>query len=128
MCAFSSTFHLPFLPLPRLRWPSHTHTLTHIAGVLNTGSDALSRPNQFPTWRSAIDECEELLSLRAHRVPCDLLFILALLTSGIPINDSYERITNILIQHAPRFLSTDDTNASYMTSLFSKHRHKTSRR
>ena len=83
-----------------------TLSLSHIAGVLNTGSDALSRPKQFPTWRSAINECEELRSLRAYRVPCELLSILALLTSEIPIKESYEKITNRLLQHAPRSFST----------------------
>ena len=44
----------------------------HLAGPLNKGADALSRPREFPTWASVIEHHSPLARCQPYRVPFEL--------------------------------------------------------
>ena len=115
-------------PLPS----SFVITSDHIAGVANDAADALSRPQQFPTWASTRAKCPELTSLRAFRVPSKLLSHLLLSVSCTRTEETLERETTALLKLEPHTLSTGASASDSPTSPSStprkRQRSKSSRR
>ena len=99
----------------------HPQTLimgVHIPGKLNGPADALSRPSDFPTWASAIEQHSETLGgLQAYQVPPVWLSTIAMLLSSkrtVALSD--EKMTELLTQE-PRILAPGwRTSASFVSS------------
>jgi hypothetical protein len=62
----------------------------HLSGKLNKGADALSRPQEFPTWASAIAQHSPLALCQPCRVPFELLVTLASVTTAAETGEAYE--------------------------------------
>ena len=89
----------------------------HIAGVDNDAADALSRPDQFPTWSSANTLCPELKPLQAYRLPLGLLSHLRWLVSDPHTGEDLETKTRKLLSLELTTLSPGARNADSATSL-----------
>ena len=100
----------------------------HLAGSLNTGADALSRPQEFPMWDCAIKQHSPLAHCQAYRVPFELLSVLAEIISSAKTGVAYEPPTTELLTLALSTLSTGSGNSSSQSSLSrNSHRSKRSR-
>jgi len=62
----------------------------HLKGILNKGADALSRPLEFPTWASAIEQHSPLATCQPYRVPFEMLVEIATLITKAETGEAYE--------------------------------------
>ena len=96
---------------------SFTVSSDHIPGVDNDAADALSRPDQFPTWSSATKISPELTTLTAYRIPSELLSHLLWLVSSPQTGAQLETTTSALLSLGLTTLSVGAKNADSQTSL-----------
>ena len=94
-------------------------TTAHIPGVDNVAADALSRPDQFPTWTSTAAISPELAQLTAYRIPAGLLSHLLWLVSSPQTGDQLESATTALLSLELRTLSIGEGSTDLRTSLSS---------
>ena len=89
----------------------------HLAGKLNIEADALSRPQDFPTYTSIFEALPHLRNIRPYRIPRRLISILnGLLTSPSIVETSDEEIKRLLAIE-PSSLSLTSTNTWQDTRL-----------
>jgi hypothetical protein len=69
----------------------------HLPGPLNQGADALSRPQEFPTWASVITHHSPLARCRPYRVPFELQSTIASTITAAETGVVYEPETTKLL-------------------------------
>ena len=89
----------------------------HLPGLDNVAADALSRPDQFPTWSSATKLCPELTTLTAYRIPSELLSHLLWLVSSPQTGERLELTTLKLLSLELTTLSPGALAGDSQTSL-----------
>jgi hypothetical protein len=101
----------------------------HIAGLLNTGADILSRPEtKAKSWASVFEQCSHLKTLTAYRLPRELLSRIAIAVSQPEIEGPSELPTKKLWTLAPSSLGLGSNNSGSTTSgSRRRHRSKSSR-
>lgn len=103
-------------------------TTNHIPGWQNTGADALSRPTQYPTWASVIEQCSELADCKAYRLPRRLLSLLSSLISSTSTEVEFEQEMTELWKVEVTSLPLGVNGMASTTSLSQRSRRKRSRR
>ena len=100
----------------------------HLSGILNKGADALSRPEKFPTWASAIAHHSPMKTCQPYRVPFELLSAIAKTCSSTKTGEVYEPEMTKLLTLALTTLSIGSDGMSRQSSLSrGSHRSRTSR-
>ena len=88
----------------------------HLAGLLNTGADALSRPQDYPSWASAIKRHSPLERCQPYRVPYELRVALATMITAAETGVAYEPEMTKLLTLVPTTLSIGAESNSVRTS------------
>jgi len=90
----------------------------HLAGILNGPADALSRPDEHPTWACVIEQHSETLAdCQAYQVPRELLSVIASLLSNKPIEAPTDDEMTALLMLEPVILPPGwRTSGSFVTS------------
>jgi hypothetical protein len=96
----------------------HSLKLTgkHLSGSLNKGADALSRPNDYPTWASATQQHSPLSNCQAYRVPSMLLSSIAMTVSSAMTGEAFEPEMTKLLTLALTTLSVGCNEMSTQSS------------
>ena len=106
----------------------HSLKLTgkHLSGSLNKGADALSRPNDYPTWASATQQHSPLSTCQAYRVPSMLLSSIAMTVLSATTGEAFEPEMTKLLTLALTTLSVGCNEMSTQSS-YSRGSHRTRR-
>ena len=112
---------------------------SHIPGHLNVAADALSRPQQYPTWSLCSKEAPDLKGLTRFLLPQGLLSFLRSTALGTPTEDTLETQIRKLLslelvtlspgaRHADSKTSASFTHPRRMRGTSSRRTHKQSRK
>jgi len=96
----------------------------HIAGVLNTEADTLSRFNSPDEhrWDFVINKHSQLGTCQAFRLPHRLLSAIATIVSSAKTGVPYEPPTTALLMLEPTTLRTGSANSASTTSRSARRR------
>jgi hypothetical protein len=112
-----SRFLIYFLsqPFPALNLKVRSR---HLAGLLNTGADYLSRFELAPSWESAMNQFPPLKNLRTCLLPRELLCILSSLLTSEPTEAWYEeKMTALWTLEPPTFATGSSRLTGCQTSI-----------
>jgi hypothetical protein len=97
----------------------------HLAGSLNKGADALSRPQEFPTWASVIEHHSPLARCQPYRVPFELLSTLATIITAAETGAVFEPEMTKLLTLVPTTLNVGSEGNSVRSSALRPSRRMT---